>query len=108
MKNYDPNIYCGSHRIRITLQMWNYVGHVELDIGGNCRGRDILTEPDFSMLDDADIKNNDCYMKYVEDTECFCFTLKNENGDICEFNEDSESVNKMIVAIEIINFVEGK
>lgn len=28
MKNYDPNITRGVHTVRITLQMWEYKGHI--------------------------------------------------------------------------------
>ena len=43
MKNYDPNIYRGVHTIKITLQIWDYIGHVTQKIRGNCKGRNILS-----------------------------------------------------------------
>lgn len=42
MKNYDPNIYKGIHTVEVTIQQWDYVGHIRQSIGGNCKGRTIL------------------------------------------------------------------
>ena len=42
MKNYDPNISNGIHTVRVTLQIWDYKGHILQKIKGNCKGRSIL------------------------------------------------------------------
>ena len=84
MKNYDPNIYRGVHTIKITLQIWDYIGHVTQKIRGNCKGRNILS------------------------LDFFTCVLKNKKGDILEFERDAEEMNNLIVGIEIIDFVEDK
>lgn len=39
MKRYDPNIYRGVHTVKITLQKWEYKGHIIRRVYGNCKGR---------------------------------------------------------------------
>lgn len=103
MKNYDPNIYSGIHTVKITLQQCEYVGHIIQKIGGDCKGRDVLYF-DFEC-EDAE-NENDCDLRYDEDYDCFSAILKNENGDTLDVKGDAEEFNKMIVAVEIINFQE--
>ena len=31
MRKYNPNIYKGIHTVKITLQQWEYKGHIHLD-----------------------------------------------------------------------------
>lgn len=105
MKNYDPNIYRGIHTIEITIQQWGYVGHITQRVGGNCKGRDVL---DFDFeCEDADLEN-DCNLQYNEEYDCFSAVLKDENGNTLEVEESAEDFNKMIVKIEIIDYVEEK
>lgn len=101
MKNYDPNIYKGIHTVEITIQQWDYVGHIRQSISGNCKGRDIL---DFDFeCEDADLEN-DCNLRYDEDYYCFYAMLKNESGDTLEIEGDSVEFNNMIVKMEILNY----
>lgn len=103
MKNYDPNIYRGIHTIEITIQQWDYAGHIIQKMGGNCRGKDVL---DFDFeCDDAEDSENDCQLKYDEEYDCYSAVLKNEIGDTMEIEESSEDFNKMIVKIEILDYV---
>ena len=105
MKNYDPNIYRGIHTVRVTIQQWGYVGHIIQKISGNCKGRDVL---DFDFeYEDAD-NENDCDLQFDEEFECFSAVLKNENGDTLEVEGDSSEFNRMIVAVEIIDFIKKK
>lgn len=105
MKNYDPNIRMGRHKIKITLQCWDYVGHVIHEIGGNCKGLNILMEADFTYRDFEDCEN-DCNLQFHDDGyEVFTVVLKNENGDTLEIQEDGRGMNDMIVAVEILDFV---
>ncbi len=101
MKNYDPNIYNGIHTVKVTLQQWGYVGHIIQKISGNCKGRDVL---DFDFeCEDAD-NENDCDLRFDEEYEYFQATLKNEVGDLLEVGGDAQEFNRMIVAVEIIDF----
>lgn len=103
MKKYDPNIYEGTHTVKITLQKWEYKGHIISHIGGNCKGRSIL---DFDFECENDFPNNDCQMEYHEDYDCFTCILRDENGDVLICEGDAREMNDMIVGIEIIDFCE--
>lgn len=106
MKNYDPNKRCGKHKLKITLQCWDYVGHVIIEIQGNYRGFNVIGCADFEILD-IDFAESDCNLQFFEDEyEVYTAKLKNENGDTLEIQEDSRGMNDMIVAVEILDFVE--
>lgn len=106
MKNYDPNIWNGIHTVRITIQQWEYVGHITYKISGNCKGRDIL---DFDFEDESDdsLLENDCNLKFYEDGYISA-VLTDEAGNTMKCEEEAREFNKMIVAVEIIDFVEEK
>lgn len=101
MKNYDPNIINGTHTIRVTLQMWDYKGHIIQKIKGNCKGREIL---DFDFEYEDEFPNNDCQMEYNEEYDGFKCVLTNECGETTKFEGDAEDMNSLIVAVEIIDF----
>lgn len=105
MKNYDPNIYRGIHTVRVTIQQWGYLGHIIRKISGNCKGKDIL---DFDFECEDGYSENDCYLLFDDDYYCFRATLKDNEGNILEVEGDAEEFNKMIVAVEIIDFKEDK
>ena len=104
MKNYNPNIYEGMHTVKITLQQWEYKGHIICRIFGNFKRRNIL---DFFYFEcENDFPDNDCQMKYHEDVDCFTYILRDENGNTLRCEGDSREMNDMIVGIEIIDFCE--
>lgn len=103
MKNYDPSIRMGIHTVRITIQQWEYTGHIIQKVGGNCKGRDILCF-DFECEDDDSVLENDCNLKFHEDGYISA-TLRDEAGNTLVCEEESCDFNKMIVAVEIIDFV---
>ena len=45
ISSYDPNFH-GVHTIRVTFMQWDYTGHVSFEIGGNCKGAELL---DFTL-----------------------------------------------------------
>lgn len=47
ISSYDPN-FRGVHTIRVTFMQWDYTGHVSFEIGGNCKGAELL---DFTFLE---------------------------------------------------------
>lgn len=104
MKSYDPNIYKGIHTVRITIQQWGYVGHITQQIHGNCKGRDIL---DFDFECEDGENENDCSLQFDEEYEYFKAVLKDENGNTLEVEGEAEDFNKMIVAVEIVDFKEA-
>ncbi len=50
MKSYNPNVCFGIHIVEITLQQWEYVGHITQEIHGNCKGREVI-DFDFECID---------------------------------------------------------
>ncbi len=103
MKNYDPNIYRGVHTVKITLQKWEYKGHIIRRVCGNCKGRTIL---DFDFECEDSFSDNDCQLKYHEDRDYFSCVLKDKNGNTLECSGDAEDMNDMIVGVKIIDFCE--
>jgi hypothetical protein len=69
ISSYDPN-FRGVHTIRVTFMQWDYTGHVSFEIGGNCKGAELL---DFTFLEcdnqeDIDrYSENDCQFSYDEE-----------------------------------------
>lgn len=105
MKNYNIDINKGIHRIKVTIQQWDYVGHIFQEIKGTCKGKSIL---DFDFESEDSDNENDCNLYYEEDSGYFFAELKNKEGDTLFVEGDAEEFNQMIVAIEIMDFVEEK
>lgn len=99
MKNYDPNMTKGVYIVKITLQIWDYVGHIFRRVGGDCRGRDAI---DFDFYEEDAFPDNDCHLIYHEGTDSFSCVLKNEKGGTLQGDYDAEEMNDMIVAAEIL------
>lgn len=87
--------------MQITLQMWDYVGHIIRKIRGNCKGLAVLYF-DFEIEDE--FPESDCQLEYHEDGDFFSCVLKNENGATLECENDAQEMNDMIVAVEILSF----
>lgn len=103
ISSYDPNFY-GVHTIRVTFMQWDYTGHVSFEIGGNCKGAELL---DFTFLEcdnqeDIDrYSENDCQFSYDEENEVYTAVLKNADGDTLKVEGDECDFKGMAVAIEI-------
>lgn len=105
MENYDLNISEGIHTIRTTVQVQNYKGTIITKMGGNCHGLAILQTID-PFNEDFEGTDNDCDLQYDEDYQTFTMRLRNDVGDILEVTVDDEEFADMIVAVEIIGYVE--
>ena len=105
IKNYDPNIRMGIHTVRITIQQWEYAGHIIEKVHGNCKGIDVM-EFDFEC-EDGNLEN-DCNLQFDEESEYFTAELRDKDGNTLLVDGDARDFNKMIVAIEIMDFVEEK
>ncbi len=101
MRSYDPNTAYGIHIIEITLQEWEYVGHITQRIGGNCKGKEIL---DFDFECEDGNLESDCNLKYDEDNDYFSATLKDAEGNTLDCEGSAEDFNNMIVKVEIVGF----
>ncbi|NEZ47838.1 hypothetical protein FDF74_11665 [Clostridium niameyense] len=108
MKKYDisDNFRERIHTIRVTFQYQEYKGHIAYEIGGNCRGLNVM-DVDFDCIDEDDINNlkeNDCNFKFNYEYEVYGLSLKDEEGNICEMNDiEEDEINDYVVAIEIID-----
>lgn len=105
MKNYDPNISFGVHTVRVTLQRWDYVGHIIQRIHGNCQGRSILGF-DFECELGSEFPDSDCNLTYDKEFDCFSCVLRNDAGDTLSITEDAREMNDMIVCVEILDYQE--
>lgn len=107
MKYYDPNVRDGIHRVQITLQQWEYVGHIIYQMSGNCQGLSVLNTADFETDSyTSKYAENDCNLRFDEDAEIFSLELNGEDGDTLEIHADAREMNDMIVSIEILEVVD--
>lgn len=104
--NYDPNILESVHVIEVTLCMWDYTAAFRYEVGGNCRGFDVLDDPAESLMD-AWQRAHDRGEKIdgvtVVDDDLTVVTLRNPDGDTleCEIWDERE-LAEMIVAVRIV------
>ncbi len=103
MESYDINIYDGTHKVKVTLQCKEYIGHIIYDMGGNCHGLTIIQSADFET-ETFEYSENDCKLQYDERSDYFTAELVSEDGDILIVEGDGAEMNDMIVAVEIIDY----
>jgi len=112
MKNYDGlNDSNGVHTIKVSLQDGEFKGSFTHEIGGNCKGAELLDFDIQNMDDDEikDLKKQGCVIKRPDDDNYLFVKLTSDAGDTCDFEVDDDEFQNMIVGIEIIDFkVEGK
>lgn len=111
IKYYNPEGY-GTHIVRVTFMMEDYVGHVAFPIRGNCKGGDLLGT-DFLDEDTQPIieryEGNDCEFTFHEDSECYSAVLKNPAGEAVKVEADGCDMRDLIVGMEIAEFIpEGR
>lgn len=109
MKYYDnmDNFRERTHTIRITLQCGEHKGHIAYKMGGNCFGKTLLDwSPECDSQEDVDrYVENDCGFRVDEDMGIYLYTLKDDEGNTCEFESDDRELEENIVAIEIVDCV---
>lgn len=101
----------GVHKVKVTLQFEDYVGHIFTEIGGNCHGLRLLHVFDFDTETEFDTPyiSNDCKLQYNEGTDSFSCTLKNDESVVLVLDDmSSDEMNNMIVGLEIIDFRSGE
>jgi len=108
---YDPNTYSGTHTVRITFMRYEYIGHIAFEVGGNCKGSEIISNGiDFFDYYDPEtdkLVENDCQFTYNEDEDMFSLTLISPTtGDYLCGDFDLEDITNCIVSIEIANYKE--
>lgn len=96
----------GTHKVRVTLQIGEYVGHLIYEVGGSRHGRQVLdySFDGQSVFDDACTMNN-CNLRYDKDTNTFGVTLRDPRGEKLILDGlYSDEMNNMIVGMNIIDF----
>lgn len=103
IKNYDPNTLHATHTIRVTL-MWNdYTGQFCFEMGGNCKGANILSTA-ICFFEDCymdSVVDNDCLLDYDSDEDIYTAVLKNDNGETVEVSGGDRKMSDLIVCVEI-------
>ena len=119
MENYDPNISYGDHVVRVHLQLWGYRGSVDVAVGGNCHGKEIIEtameaiSEAFCEGDEEGFVKNDINLKIESEYGSegpFLVTaiLTDDNGEALEMEEDADDIHKRIVGVEIISYTKGE
>lgn len=104
MEVYNPQDGRNWHEIKYTLQHGKYKGWFTTEVGGTCRGADLLDPDIFEVLNNGDINSSNCGLKIDEENECFSCTLYDDDGNGLFFDCLSEyKMREMLVTIEIIN-----
>lgn len=102
MKKYAPE-RLGEyvHTIRVTLMQDDYTGHIAYEVGGNCKGGDLL-DPNGVLEGDYLFTENDCRFRCVdEEMLYFEAMLHNAAGDALMVEGDENDMLNMIVSMEI-------
>lgn len=111
IEKYSPSQY-NKHIIRLTLNKGGYVGHISIQVGGNCTGEAILETriTFFDTCDEDDILNlmeNDCQLEMhtEDDYDVIWFSLCLRNGDneLMLDEVDEDDIKNIIVAAEIVD-----
>lgn len=108
MKNYDPNIRMGVHTIRTTIMCFDYVGHIEKEVGGNCRGRAMI-ESGLDIFEEFEgetkYMRSDCELTALPN-EMLRAVLTREDGEQLIVEEHYSEFEAMITGVEIIDYKE--
>jgi hypothetical protein len=109
MLNYDPNIRNGKHTIRVTIQQWEYKGHIDVVICGNRKGSNVMDSVSYTILDNTPPDmSSDCNFtieKTPDNGDWFSCILKSDAGDTLDIEDECDRFDNMIVAVEIIDFI---
>lgn len=110
MINYDnsDNFRERVHTVRVTFQSGKYKGHIAFEVGGNCRGKDLL-DWDVYCEDQESVEKyveNDCKFRIDDKENIYFMVLKDDEGNELEIEcYDSREVDENMVAIEIIDCI---
>lgn len=104
MKTYDGlRSSFGTHTVKVSLQNEQYKGHFTYNLGGNCKGMDILE----SCYDEEQIEKavkTDCTIT-AEDDYLIVTLTDPETKDTCEYELEDREFCRMIVGVEIVDFI---
>lgn len=106
MYNYAPYGF-GEHTIKITIQRWDFRGHIWVKVGGDCRGISVMSDIadtiwELALCNPSEIKS-DCNFK-IDDDFWYTAVLKNKQGDTLNDCSDQQGFEDAIVGIEIVDY----
>lgn len=106
MDNFDER----KHIIEVTLQIWESKWTFTQEIWWNTFWASVLNFfsdfSDFWEWDEKYFLNNSCNLEFNEDSEWelwFKCYLKDEDWDICEYEDIIYELSKLVVKLEIID-----
>lgn len=96
--NYDPNMTnCGrraKQTVKLTFQQWEYKAEMEVSVGGNCTGMDVI-----------DCAVGNAYERLPEDCGYPCIDMADDDGGTLRCSDDDERgedwLKDMLVKAEI-------
>lgn len=108
--NYNPKAF-NNHKVRVTFNKRGFTGHIVYNLGGNCRGLDVLnsTEDFIDECCEGDISalvKNDCNLSIDEDAELFEITLVKGNQKETLILEEKD-LKKLVTGVEIVDCTES-
>lgn len=106
LKNYDPNIRLGKHKIKVKFQQFEYRGHIVYESEGNVKGIDVLPT-DIDNLYDVNFKENTPKFQGLGD-DWFKMTLENNEGEGLVVEDEWDNLGGYVVGLEIVGFEEIK
>ncbi|MBH3440482.1 DUF5406 family protein [Pseudomonas luteola] len=106
--DYDPNlVYCGrmaKQTVRLTFGQWKYRKTIELEVGGNCTGFDVIDAAvgsAYTQLEQRGIYGSD------ETYAVIFLDSQDGSGDQLEVQDDEDEyedwLKKMLISAEIIS-----
>lgn len=105
---YDNDINYGMHTVRVTIQCNKIRGHIYQKIKGNTHGKDVL-DFDFEIYGEDIEKlttSPNLHIRWDDEMEMFDIEFVDESGESIQWEADPEYLNEMIVAMEIVEYVE--
>lgn len=118
MTSYDPNAYSGFHRLKLTLQLWEYTGVAYVTLPNDSRhGLAILESIHSGMELVGLLKNSHNNIKFKTDFDDnnnleWHFILTDKEGDklpvsgSIAIDESFQELADLIVGIDIVDFSE--
>ncbi len=110
MPAYDPNIRWANHTVEISLQQGDARGTVTVEVGGNCKGADILSSAVESLVDAIDelqerLDEEDAQVEIVL-RKCAADGSDGSDGGTVIVSPDGEGIERwltsMIVGMRVI------
>ena len=111
IEKYSPGRF-NKHIIRLTLNKDGYVGHISIQVGGNCTG-EAIRETGITFFEDCDeddilnLMENDCQLEVHTDDDYdvigFSLCLRNGDKELMLDEVDEDDIKNIIVAAEIVD-----